>query len=147
MTILAVILFVILAAIAALHVVWGAGGLWPARNEPELVALVIGRTGRKKMPSSTQCFVAAGAIFYAGLLALFAANIFKLVLVENIVTMSVLIVAGVFLGRGIAGFLPSWRVHFSQQPFATFDRRYYSPFCFAVAAAFLLLVWSRAPVT
>ncbi len=78
MAVLAVIVFAILAGIAALHVAWGLGMRWPARNEGDLVVLVIGKTKLKKMPPPVQCFVAAIAIFAAGCIALLAANIVRL---------------------------------------------------------------------
>jgi hypothetical protein len=143
MAIAALILFTLLLAIAALHFAWGLGFLWPAKTERELVSLVVGKTGLKKMPSQVQCFAAAGAIFLTGLLALVAGNIIELPWMRNTSTVLALVAACIFLGRGIAGFIPTWRVRFSQQPFATFDRFYYSPFCLAAAAIFLLLVLGR----
>ena len=143
MTIAALILFALFLVIAALHFAWGLGFLWPAKTERELVSLVVGKTGLEKMPSPLQCFAAAGAIFLAGLLALVAGNIIELPWMKNISTLLALVAACIFLGRGIAGFLPAWRVRFSQQPFATLDRSYYSPFCLGAAAIFLLLVLGR----
>lgn len=143
MAIAATILFAFLLAIAVLHFTWGLGFLWPAKTERELVSLVVGKTGLQKMPSPMQCFGAAGAIFIAGLLALFAGNVIEPPGTKNISTVLALVAGCVFLGRGIAGFMPAWRARFSQQPFATFDRLYYSPFCLAVAATFLLMVICR----
>jgi hypothetical protein len=42
--------FFVLAAIAAIHALWAFGLRWPARNERDLVAFVIGATGRTQMP-------------------------------------------------------------------------------------------------
>ena len=63
-----------LAAIAALHVAWGFGIRWPARSETQLADLVVGRTGKRTMPSPVQCFVAAAMIFAAGVVALLVAE-------------------------------------------------------------------------
>lgn len=143
MAILAIIVFTILAAIGALHVAWGFGLRWPARNERDLVGLVVGKTNLKKMPPPMQCFVAGTAIFVAGCIALFAANVVRLPLPESFVTFIAIVALSVFLGRGVAGFLPAWRKRFSQQPFADFDRLFYSPLCLAIATAFGFLVLSR----
>lgn len=140
MALVGTLLFLVLSAIAALHVWWGLGGLWPANNERNLVALVVGKTGMKRMPSSPQCFLAAGAIFATGLLALLAARVIGGSLSGYVQIVSALIGSGIFLGRGFAGFLPAWRAQYSQLPFATFDQRYYSPFCLIVGVGFVGLL-------
>jgi hypothetical protein len=48
MSAVATIVFLLLAAIAALYVAWGFSLRWPARDERSLVALVIGATGKTK---------------------------------------------------------------------------------------------------
>ena len=48
----------------------------------------------------------------------------------------------VFAGRGIAGYVPVWRARFPREPFATYDRRYYSPLCLILAAAFAALLFN-----
>src|SRR5919197_1275827 len=75
MTTIAVIMFLALAAIAMLHAAWGFGVRWPAEDERDLVALVVGRTGRTRMPAPSACWRAAAAIFVAGLVALAVADL------------------------------------------------------------------------
>ena len=48
-----------------------------------------------------------------------------------------------FLGRGILGYTPWWRARHPVEPFATLDRRNYSPLCLWVGAGFLILVLMR----
>jgi hypothetical protein len=115
MTLLAVLVFIVLAAIGALHVAWGFGVRWPVDNERDLVALVIGARGRTTMPSLPQCLIAG-----AGVVACI-----------------------VFAGRGIAAYVPAWRDVFLQEPFATMDRAWYGPLCLLLAVAFALLVVQR----
>jgi hypothetical protein len=54
-----------------------------------------------------------------------------------------ILTAFVFAGRGIAGYFPSWRRRFPQQPFATFDQYSFAPLCFALAAGYAALVLFR----
>jgi hypothetical protein len=135
MTTIAVIMFLALAAIAMLHAAWGFGVRWPAEDERDLVALVVGRTGRTRMPAPSACWRAAAAIFVADLVVLPGPPI--------LVTGAAALVAAVFAGRGIAAYLPAWRRRFSQEPFATLDQSWYGPLCLLFALAFALLVMKR----
>ncbi len=143
MTSLAVMLFIALAAIAAVHVAWGLGVRWPAQDERELVALVVGRTGQTRMPDSMQCFAAAAALFCAGLVALAMADVVRPSAHRFPATTAGAIVTLVFAGRGIAAYLPAWRRRFSQEPFAAMDRSWYAPLCLLFAVAFGLLLAQR----
>jgi len=70
---IAVIVFMSLTAIAIFHAAWGCGVRWPAQDERDLVALVVGATGRTRMPPPLECWAVAAAIFAAGLVALLPA--------------------------------------------------------------------------
>ena len=50
------------------------------------------------------------------------------------------IIAGVFVARGVAGYTPTWRGHFRDEPFATRNRRYYSPYCLLMGIGYLSLL-------
>jgi Protein of unknown function (DUF3995) len=140
---LALILFLSLVAIAALHAAWAFGAHWPAQNERDLVALVVGQTGRRRMPSTFECLRAASAILLAGLVALAAADLMLVPGPPVLVSAAGALVAVVFAGRGMAAYLPAWRRRFSQEPFAMLDRAWYGPFCLLFALAFALLVVKR----
>ena len=117
--------------------------LWPLEDERDLVALVIGETGRRHMPPLNQCLFAAAASFGAGLVALAVADVLHFPLSPDLITTAGALVAIVFAGRGIAAYLPAWRRAFSQEPFATLDRSWYGPFCLLLAAAFAVMVLIR----
>jgi hypothetical protein len=140
---LSVMMFTLLASIAALHIAWGFGLIWPAKNERELVSMVVGAKGMTKMPSFAQCIVAGGGIFVFGVIALLLGNALYSPLSARWVTMIGILSAFVFAGRGIAGYLPQWRRRFSQQPFATFDQYSFAPFCLLLAAGYATLVLFR----
>jgi len=135
MSILAVIVFLVLAAIAVLHVAWGFGLRWPAHDERSLVGLVIGTTGRTRMPSLVECLAAAAAIFAAGLVTLAVADVMPVPAPRWLVTTAGAGATAIFAGRGAAAYVPAWRQRFSRQPFAAMDRTYYGPLCLLLAAA------------
>jgi hypothetical protein len=139
----AAIMFVALTLIAAMHAAWGFGVRWPAQDERDLVALVVGRAGLTRMPSTSECLRAAAAIFAAGIVALAAADLIILPLPAALVTAAAAVVTAVFAGRGVAAYLSAWRRRFSQEPFATLDRNWYAPLCLLFALAFAVLVIQR----
>ncbi len=133
---------ILLAAIAALHVAWGFGVRWPRRDEPALAALVVGYN-RDRMPPPQQCFIAAAAIFAAAVVVALMAGSVRLPIAPVLVTLAGLGVTAVFAGRGVAGYLPAWRARFPRQPFATLDRRFYSPLCLGIAATCAILLFNQ----
>jgi hypothetical protein len=143
MSSIALAIFLVLAVIAALHAVWGFGLRWPVRDERSLVALVIGATGRNRMPAMAQCLIAAAAIFAAGVVALALAGVIAVPLPEIMITAAGVLTALVFAGRGLAAYVPAWRRRYGQQPFATLDRNWYGPLCLLLAAGFIVLTIGR----
>jgi hypothetical protein len=132
-------IFIVLTAIAAVHVAWGFGVHWPRRSETELVTTVIGHR-RDTMPPPFQCYLAALAIFIPGAIALMLAGIVQTALPPWLVTLAGAGAALVFAGRGIAGYVPAWRARHPRQPFASLDRHYYSPLCLMLAAGLVVLL-------
>jgi hypothetical protein len=142
-SIIAIAVFLLLTAIAVLHAAWGGGMLWPARDERGLVALVIGATGRTRMPALAQCLIAAAAIFGAGVVALLLAGLARAPVPAGLVTLAGVAVTMVFAGRGIAAYVPAWRQRFAQEPFATMDRTWYGPLCLLLAIGFFVMTIGR----
>ena len=132
-------IFIGLTSIAAVHVAWGGGMRWPRQTEAELVTTVIGHKGHT-MPSPSQCYLAALAIFIPGAIALMLAGLVQTPLPPWLVLFAGAGAALVFAGRGIAGYLPAWRARHPREPFASLDRRYYSPLCLVLAAGLVVLL-------
>ena len=128
-------LSVVLLVISGLHAYWGLGGLWPEKSAAELARAVVG-DGRSRMPPPWSCFTVAA------LLVLVA--VWPWLLLSHPVGQSVLavgvVIAAVFLMRGLAGYSPRWRQRFSAEPFATRDKRLYSPLCMVLATGFMVLL-------
>jgi hypothetical protein len=132
--------FCLLTVIALLHLAWGFGMRWPARNERDLVALVIGATGGERMPRLFECVAAAAGIFAAGCVGLLLAGSLQTRLPLIIVTIAGALTLCVFALRGLIAYTPIWRRLFSLQPFAMYDRFFYAPLCIAIACAFAFLL-------
>jgi hypothetical protein len=132
-------IFIVLTAIAAVHVAWGFGVRWPRKTEAELVTTVIGHK-RDAMPPPLYCYLAACAIFIPGAIALLLASIVQTPLPAWLVALAGAGAALVFAGRGIAGYVPAWRSRHPHEPFASLDRHYYSPFCLMLAAGLVVLL-------
>jgi len=143
MTLMAILIFLVLAAIAAFHVAWGFGTTFPAANRDDLFHLVVGATRQTEMPSLPQCLAAAAAIFLAGATALLVADIVRLPLPSWLVTAGGVAVASIFAGRGVAPYTSTWRRRFSKQPFATMDQSWYGPLCLLLAVCFATLLINR----
>ena len=136
MIMLAMVLTVVLAAIAALHVYWGFGGVWPGRDAADCASRTGGFRGARTMPGPAACFAVAAALAIAALIPILLIWQFGM-----LAMLAGLAVALVFLGRGIAGFTPAWRRLTPEEPFATLDVRSYSPLCLAIGAGFVALVF------
>ncbi|HVG50151.1 MAG TPA: DUF3995 domain-containing protein [Xanthobacteraceae bacterium] len=143
MTSIAVAMFFMLTGIAVLHILWALGSRWPARNERELVAQVIGRKGMRQMPPPLQCALAGFAIFLAGVVALIVSGFLIVPLPSMAITLLGFVAAAIFGLRGLAAWHPAWRDAFSQEPFATMDRTKFGPLCLLFAVCFFALSMRR----
>jgi hypothetical protein len=132
-------IFIVLTAIAAVHVAWGFGVRWPRKTEAELVTTVIGHR-RDTMPPPPHCYLAATAIFIPGAIALMLAGLVQTPWPRWLILLAGAGAALVFAGRGIAGYVPAWRARHPREPFASLDRHYYSPLCLMLAAGFVVLL-------
>jgi hypothetical protein len=132
--------FVPLLVVALAHFLWSFGNTWPIRDETLLAQTVIGTPGVTRMPNRLRTFGVS-------LLAL-AAGIVALALADHSsgglwLTLAGALLAIVFIARGVVGYTPGWRARFPTEPFATLDRRNYSPLCLWIGAGFLILVAMR----
>lgn len=135
----AALIFVVLLAVAIAHFLWSFGSRWPIRDPVLLARTVIGRPGVTRVPRLAS-FVVAVLVLAAGVLALALADHTG----GGIgLTLIGVLLAAVFLGRGAAGYTKRWRQRFSEEPFATLDRKNYSPFCLGIGVGYVILVIMR----
>lgn len=143
MQVLAKLVFIGLSLIAALHVYWGFGGLWPADDVRSLIDTVVGDPRMTQMPSTALTLVVAALIFASGVFAL-AAQARASRIVRLFVKAAVATIALVFVGRGVSGYaLPEDIRARLSEPFATYDQLFYSPLCLVLGAAFVALFFAR----
>ncbi len=132
---MALLLTIGVGAIAVVHVVWGLGSHWPEESEEALARSVVG-DGRRRMPPPWQCFLVALVL---AVMALWPWYVLGRI-AEPAVLAGTYMIAGIFVARGIAGFSHRWKAHFTVEPFATRNRRYYSPYCLLLGVGYIALV-------
>ncbi|MEQ1769610.1 MAG: DUF3995 domain-containing protein [Devosia sp.] len=138
--VVAALIFVPLLAAGLAHLVWSTGLTWPLRDRDLLFRTVVGRAGGTVMPNRFLTLIVSLCIFAAGVFALSLADPAS---GGVLLTLVGVVLAAVFLARGIIGFTPGWRSRFPVEPFATYDRRLYSPLILAIGIGFLILVILR----
>ncbi|RWQ38050.1 MAG: DUF3995 domain-containing protein [Mesorhizobium sp.] len=139
MIILAFALSLVLLLITTLHVYWGIGGIWPGRDATSCARAVIGFRGVDEMPAPFASFAVAACLGLATLWPMALEGVFATPFPKVGLAATALLIALVFLGRGIAGFTPWWRRLTPEQPFARFDVSYYSPLCLLIGLGFAIL--------
>ena len=132
--------FVPLLMVALAHFFWAFGSTWPIKNETLLAQTVVGLPGITQMPNRLVTFIVSLLILAAGIVALSLAD--HTSGGWQLTTLGV-VLAAIFIGRGTLGYTPGWRARFPTEPFATLDRKNYSPLCFWIGAGFLILVLMR----
>jgi hypothetical protein len=129
-----------LLIVSLAHFMWGFGRRWPVADEAMLARIVTGRTGTTRMPpwyrSLALAILTLGAAVLALALADHDAGAWKLTAVGAVVAL-------IFLARGIAGYVPAWQRLTPEQPFRSYDVRYYSPLCLIIGLGVALLVILR----
>jgi hypothetical protein len=122
-----------LAAIGALHVLWGRGSSFPFRNRDALADAV---AGRRSVPSPIACNAVAGALWVA------TALVADVPLAPRRVrTIGRLGVATVLATRGAAGMsgrTDALSPGSTSPKFRRLDRNVYAPLCIALAAGALI---------
>lgn len=124
-----ILLTMILGLIAALHFAWGLTIWVPIKDEETLARTVVGAKGVTRMPGTIPCMLVA-----AGLLLIVVAIWIPELTVARVV---IWLAFAVFLGRGAIAYTKLWRRMTPEEPFSTYDQRFYAPLCIAVALGLL----------
>lgn len=138
--IIAVAVFLTLLITAIIHVYWAAGGYWPGTDSRSLAKAVVGTNGIEKMPPNWITGLVSLGIFLAALWPLFWLEWIVLPLPRWSVAAGLIVLTLIFLGRGVAGFVPAIRRANSEEPFASRDRRYFSPLILLIGIGLLYLL-------
>ena len=137
---IAILLCLVLAAIAALHAIWASGSPWPAGDRLTLSRMAVGARKLSGMPGRGQTLAVALAVAIAAAWPLLWAGLILMPVPQTVVWLGMWALAAVFLGRGIGGYSKAFASVFGEEPFATYNRRYYSPLCLIIGIGFLLLI-------
>ena len=129
--VLAGVMSVLLLALDCVHLLWAIGFWWPIRDERALVAAAVGVKTATRMPGPIPCALVAVALLFAA--------VWPWIMGGPVRHVGMVAVATVFLIRGILPWRAGWRRVYVQEPFATYDRRYYGPLCLALSCGFVVL--------
>ncbi len=139
-TIISVLTFLPLMVVALAHFFWALGTSWPIGTELLLAQTVVGRAGVTRMPNRWLTLLVAVLLFAAAVVAMGLADHDDGGIVRTLLGA---LLAIIFVARGILGYTAGWRARFPVEPFATLDRKNYSPLCLWIGAGFLILVVMR----
>lgn len=133
-------LALVLVAAGLLYLLWAAGVTFPFASEQALARALIGRRGITRLPSRA-AFVYLAVLLIAAALAAFLLGGYSQALPRSKPFLAPvgLLLALVFLGRGVAGVLPAFERAAPEQPYLSLNRRIYSPLCFTAGLGFLFL--------
>lgn len=139
---IAAFMFVALLAVSIANFLWSIGTTWPIRNgNAKLLAqTVVGTPGIERMPPRGATLGVASGMLIAGIAALGLADHDSGGLP---LTLFGVLLAALFLARGIFGYTAGWAQKRPEPNFRYNDRRVYSPGCLALGAGFLVLVVMR----
>lgn len=127
-----VLLTLILGLIAAIHALWGRQIWVPIRDEEQLARTVVGAKGVTRMPGAIPCF-----LVFAGLMVIIAALWMPQMLLARLVLWGAF---AVFVLRGGIAYTRFWRQITPEEPFASYDSKFYAPLCLAIAAGLLIIL-------
>ena len=133
-------LALVLVAAGLLYLLWAAGVTFPFASEQALARALIGRRGITRVPSRA-AFVYLAVLLIAAALAAFLLGGYSQAVPQSKPFLAPvgLLLALVFLGRGVAGVLPAFERAAPEQPYLSLNRRIDSPLCFAAGLGFLFL--------
>lgn len=137
---IASMMFIALFSVSLAHFLWAMGRTWPIRNEKLLAQTVVGFKDIERMPPRLASLAVA--------VATLAAGTFGLALADHdsggtLMDICGLVLAAVFLARGIVGYTAWWTQMTPEPNFRLNDRRVYSPLCIALGLGFITLVIFR----
>lgn len=139
-TIAAMFTTTLLIFLSLVHIYWGLGGLWPGKTKQDLIDRVFGKG--TQFPSTFSCFFVATGLFLFSALPWIWMLRFSLELdhqTANLLSYLLYFVSGIFLLRGVLGYLPiltkQWK-----PIFVYYTKRIYNPLCIFLGITFLVMM-------
>ncbi len=121
----------VLLAIAAIHALWALEIWWPIRDEEKLARTVVGAADVTRMPGPIPTWLVVAGILILVLFLWLPAGLLRQIVLG--------FAAAVFVLRGLIAYTKKWRRMTPEEPFATYDRRYYAPLCLALGAGLIIV--------
>ena len=122
---------VLLVAAAVVHVFWGVGGVWPARDGTALAKAVVGPK-QEAMPGLVACAMIAVLLCGGAAVVLARAGIVDAG-PDRLWRLGAWVVVGVLIARGAIGLATSALAR-PRETYHRLDLRAYSPLCLVIAA-------------
>jgi hypothetical protein len=129
---LSILLSAVLGIAGLVHLAWAFGSTFPCANEQELARAVVGRRGITRMPSAAASAFVALCLLGASLWALLLGRLVEAPVSDWLIAPGGLVLASVFLLRGVTGILPTFEQALPEQPFLRLNRLFYSPLCLLI---------------
>lgn len=134
----------LLAALAATHVYWAAGGVWPAASRESLAETVVGPGPRFGGPGATfppdiATYGVAAVLAGGSLVVTGAAHKWRRPVPPEAYSAAARVGAGILAVRGVVGLTTSLAARL-EAPYHRWDVVVYSPLCLLLAAG----VWRAA---
>lgn len=141
MDLLAISLSAVLAFIAVMHLSWAFGFTWPKKDQSSLARTVVGVKNITKMPPKWQSALVALILLATAFWPLMWRALVPYIVPQGMVWVGMFGITTAFAIRGVAGYLPPISTRHTEQPFASYNARYYSPLCLVLAGAFAALLF------
>lgn len=130
---------VVLVLASLVHLYWAFGGRWPAKSETLLARAVVGSRGIEKMPPRNITLFVALCLFVAAIWPLVWLGVIVIPVPRIVAELGMVALIVIFVGRGVAGYTNGFRKKHSEEPFASNDRRYFSPLCLMIGSFYAAL--------
>ena len=127
----------ILLVVAVLHMMWGLRIWWPEPDEQKLVRMVAGAKDSEKMPPPFACFIVATALVCMAVILIWHVSFGTVPFVKALGAAMV----AVFAGRGLATYLGLVRKFAPEEPFNSYDSKYYAPLCLILAVTISVVIF------
>ncbi len=137
---IAFLLSAALLVLSGLHIYWGIGGVWPGHDVTSLARKVVRTPNIVRMPGAIPCMIVAAVLAVTALWPLVMIGLLPPIFSITLIYVYGLIVAAVFLLRGVAAYTQAFRRRFPEEPFASRDRWLYAPLCLLIGAGFIFML-------
>lgn len=135
-SILTFYIFIIMSAIAKIHVYWIKGGLWPGKDKQDLINKVLGQG--EIFPGILSCLFVIIVFILMALFPFISYFKIELGLFNNYTKFIYLFFSSIFLLRAALVFIPNIE-NKAHKLFILYNKKYYSPLCFSLFISYIIL--------